>query len=60
VLEKEGDTSIRFTFRPLDAGDCLKCHHGEFSRPFKWDQFWPLIQHGEEPVSSAPQAGAHP
>ena len=34
-------------FRPLGAGDCQKCHHGEFSRPFDYDQFWPLIQHGK-------------
>jgi hypothetical protein len=40
-----------FTFRPLDTGDCLQCHHGEFSRPFKWSEFWPLIQHGNEPVT---------
>lgn len=49
VREKEGDTSIQFTFRPLDAGDCQKCHHGEFSRPFDWSQFWALIKHGNEP-----------
>jgi nitrate/TMAO reductase-like tetraheme cytochrome c subunit len=54
VREKEGDTSIQFNFRPLDAGDCQKCHHGEFSRPFDWNEFWPLIKHGNEP----PHAGA--
>ncbi|YCM42594.1 multiheme c-type cytochrome [Verrucomicrobiaceae bacterium 227] len=37
-----------FKFRPLGAGDCLQCHHGEFSRPFDWDQFWPLIEHGKK------------
>lgn len=46
VREKEGDHSIHFTFRPLDAGDCVKCHYGEFSRPFDWNEFWPLIRHG--------------
>ncbi|MEJ0089000.1 MAG: multiheme c-type cytochrome [Limisphaerales bacterium] len=51
VRQKAGDASINFTFRPLDAGDCQKCHYGEFSRPFVWNQFWPLIQHGKEPVS---------
>jgi len=56
VLEKGGETSISFTFRPLDAGDCMKCHQGEFSRPFKWDLFWPVIQHGKEPVSTGPPA----
>jgi len=49
VREKEGDTSVNFTFRPLDAGDCQPCHHGEFSRPFDWNQFWPLVKHGKEP-----------
>jgi len=36
-----------FKFRPLGAGDCMQCHHGEFSRPFDWDKFWPLIEHGK-------------
>jgi hypothetical protein len=49
VREREGDTSVHFTFRPLYAGDCQKCHYGEFSRPFDWNQFWPLIEHGKEP-----------
>jgi Cytochrome c554 and c-prime len=49
VREKQGNTAINFTFRPLDAGDCQKCHYGEFSRPFDWNQFWPLIKHGKEP-----------
>ncbi len=48
VREKNGDATINFTYRPLDAGDCRKCHYGEFSRRFDWDQFWPLIRHGKE------------
>lgn len=48
VREREGDTSVHFTFRPLDAGDCVKCHYGEFSRPFDWKEQWPLIKHGKE------------
>ena len=56
VAQKEGGMPGDFTFRPLDAGDCMKCHHGEFSRPFKWNEFWPLIQHGKEPSSSRPPA----
>ena len=36
-----------FKFRPLGPGDCLTCHHGEFSRPFDWNQFWPPVQHGK-------------
>jgi hypothetical protein len=34
--------------RPLGAGDCVKCHHGEFSRPFVWEEFWPHVKHGKE------------
>ena len=49
VREEAGDASIHFTFRPLAAGDCQKCHYGEFSRPFDWTQFWPLVRHGNEP-----------
>lgn len=48
VRKVEGDQSIDFLFRPLDAGDCRKCHYGEFSRPFQWDEFWPAIRHGKE------------
>jgi len=52
VRQRQGDRTINFTFRPLGAGDCAKCHFGEFSRPFDWDQFWPAIQHGKEPPSA--------
>jgi hypothetical protein len=31
--------------RKLGAADCVKCHHGEFSRPFVWDEFWPHVAH---------------
>jgi hypothetical protein len=55
VRQREGDASINFTFRPLDAGDCAKCHFGEFSRPFHWDEFWPKIQHGREPRQASAQ-----
>ena len=58
MREKDGDTSVNFTFRPLDAGDCLKCHHGEFSRPFNWDEFWPIIKHGKEPHPAGQKANA--
>lgn len=34
--------------RPVGQGQCLQCHHGEFSRPFSWEEFWPLIQHVKE------------
>ena len=36
-----------FKFRPLGPGDCLTCHHGEFSRPFDWNTFWPPVEHGK-------------
>jgi hypothetical protein len=36
-----------FKFRPVGPGDCVTCHHGEFSRPFEWEKFWPLIEHGK-------------
>jgi hypothetical protein len=49
VRQKQGDATVNFVFRPLGAGDCQKCHQGEFSRPFDWDQFWPAIKHGNEP-----------
>jgi hypothetical protein len=52
VRERAGDASVNFTFRPLDAGDCQKCHHGEFSRPFHWDEFWSLVKHGKEPPAA--------
>lgn len=58
VQEEQGDTSINFTFRPLDAGDCQKCHYGEFSRPFDWNQFWPDIKHGKEPQPAGSTAKA--
>jgi hypothetical protein len=45
-------------FRPVGAGDCQKCHHGEFSRPFDYGEFWPHIAHGKEPV--VPRAPATP
>ena len=35
-------------FRPVGVGDCQKCHHGEFSRPFDYATFWPNIAHGKE------------
>ena len=34
--------------RPLGSGECQQCHHGEFSRPFEWNEFWPLVKHGKE------------
>lgn len=50
---RDGKT-VNFQFRPLGAGDCISCHHGEFSRPFEWDKFWPNIQHGKEAKPEGP------
>jgi hypothetical protein len=52
VRLQEGDESIDFAYRPLGAGDCQKCHYGEFSRPFNWDEFWPPIKHGKDAAVS--------
>ena len=38
---------VRFKFRKLGEADCTRCHYGEFSRPFVWKRFWPLIEHGK-------------
>ncbi|MDR3404326.1 MAG: multiheme c-type cytochrome [Chthoniobacter sp.] len=51
-----GETAAHF--RPVGAGDCQKCHHGEFSRPFDYASFWPDIAHGKEP--SVPQNSTRP
>ncbi len=49
VAERASGGPINFHFRPLGPGDCQKCHHGEFSRPFDYEVFWPQIKHGKEP-----------
>lgn len=48
VEQKRNGLTGADNFRALGAGDCQKCHHGEFSRPFDWDKFWPLVKHGKE------------
>lgn len=53
VEQHRAKVPITFKFRPLGAGDCRKCHHGEFSRPFDWELFWPHIKHGKEPAKTA-------
>jgi hypothetical protein len=47
-VEQRQSGTAADNFRTLGAGDCQKCHHGEFSRPFEWEKFWPLIRHGKE------------
>lgn len=39
---------ILLKMRPVGQGQCTQCHYGEFSRPFDWNEFWPVIQHGKE------------
>jgi hypothetical protein len=48
VTERLAGGEITTRFRPIGAGDCQKCHHGEFSRPFAWEEFWPHVKHGKE------------
>lgn len=52
VKQRLAGELVTFKFRPLGAGDCQKCHYGEFSRPFNWDEFWPEIQHGKEKTTA--------
>lgn len=48
VTQRQSGQPVTFHFRPLATGDCMKCHNGEFSRPFNWTVLWPQIQHGKE------------
>lgn len=48
VAERTGGQPPLFKFRPLGSGDCTTCHHGEFSRPFEYAEFWNLIAHGKK------------
>ncbi len=52
VEQRQNHLPVTFKFRPLGAGDCQKCHFGEFSRPFDWNRFWPHIQHGKEALNA--------
>ncbi len=60
VTARQSGVSGGAKFRPLGAGDCQRCHNGEFSRPFTFEKFWPLIQHGREriAVQAAPKVPA--
>ncbi len=55
VAQRSLGGEVTAHFRPLGAGDCVKCHHGEFSRPFDYAQFWPLIEHGKEATVAKPR-----
>ena len=39
---------VLLKMRSVGQGQCIQCHHGEFSRPFKWEDFWPVVAHGKE------------
>ena len=52
VEQRRSDAPATDHFRTLGAGDCQKCHHGEFSRPFDFDKFWPQVQHNREAAAS--------
>lgn len=45
--------AIALALRPVGPGQCVQCHHGEFSRPFSWDEFWPHIKHGGSKKTSS-------
>jgi hypothetical protein len=49
VEQRMAGKEAAFKFRPLAAGDCKLCHHGEFSPPFDWDACWLKIEHDKEP-----------
>ena len=53
VAQRQAGGEVTAHFRPLGAGDCVQCHHGEFSRPFDYEKFWPLVGHGKEPTARA-------
>ncbi len=54
VAQRSAGGEVTTKFRPLGAGDCRKCHHGEFSRPFEYDKFWPVVAHGKEGSAKTP------
>lgn len=56
VAQRARGGAVTARFRKLGAGDCQKCHYGEFSRPFVWDDFWTRIQHGKEPTAATVQS----
>lgn len=58
VMERGSGREPTFHFRPLGAGSCTECHHGEFSRPFDYAAFWKVIAHGAklQPPTGSPPA----
>ena len=47
VAQRTAGSELMTKMRTVGAGDCQKCHHGEFSRPFVWGKFWHQIAHGK-------------
>ncbi len=45
AAERKAGGEVLTKMRPLGAGDCQKCHFGEFSRPFSYEKVWPVIKH---------------
>ena len=39
---------VLIKMRPVGEGQCVQCHHGEFSRPFVFEEFWKSVKHGKE------------
>lgn len=48
IAQRAAGQDITFFFHPLSPADCTTCHHGEFSRPFDYADFWPAVQHGKK------------
>ncbi len=49
----EADNIFNFPFCVWSGGDSRKYHHGEFSHPFDYAKFWPVVAHGREPAVKA-------
>jgi len=47
VQMRKSGGEVTTHLREVGAGDCQKCHHGEFSRPFDYAEFWPHVAHGK-------------
>lgn len=45
AVQRTSNEAVLFKYRKLTAADCTQCHYGEFSRPFQWEHFWPLVEH---------------
>ena len=48
VEKHQKGLALAAKMKPVGEGTCRTCHYGEFSRPFDWEKFWPLVEHGHE------------